>query len=97
MDQVKNIKQFIQENFETTDPEIFTALSCSNTLVYENEMVCIMNDQFIYYFGTTPEKRRTKAFYKFYKRFNLKNKDFVSKNTRMYQSLVKKGIINQIQ
>lgn len=85
------LKDFVLENFDTTEDEFWLALVSSSTIVYQNHMVCMMSNEFIYYFGTIPVKRKTKEFYKFYKQFNLTGKNFVSKDTTGYKNHIKEN------
>jgi len=87
------IKDFVLSEFDTTEDEFFEALVSSNTIVYEDNMILMMSDTFVYFFGTIKKQQKTKKFYNFYKRFDLKGRRFVTKDSRMYYKRVDNDII----
>ena len=97
MESEKTLEEFILDNFDTTIEEIYEAMSLATTIVYRDGMVMMMSKDFVYYFGAIKKLHRTKQLYRFSKGFDVKGCSFVSKDPRMYQSLIKKGIITQIR
>ena len=93
MESKKTLERFILDNFDTTVEEIYEAISNSTIIVYRDEMVMMKSGTFIYYFGGSA-KRFKKV--RFFKEFDVKGCKFVSKDPKMYKSLIKKSIINQI-
>jgi len=93
METKRYIRDFVVEEFDTTEDEFWEALVGSTTIVYKNNMICMMSDTFVYYFGTIKKQRKTKQFYQFYKEFDLKGRRFTTKDLRMYYKRVEKGII----
>jgi len=91
-----NLKDFVLEHFDTNKDEFWRCFVMSNTIVYRDGMVMMMNDEWIFYHGAIPKKQKTKEFYNFHKSFDIKGKKFCSKDPSMYRSLIKNGIIEQV-
>lgn len=83
------VKNFIKKVFDTDEATIDRCLNKATTIVLQDDMICVMNDEWIYYFGSSRNKRFCRKEYNFSKLFNFSGKKLHAMNINAYKNHVK--------
>jgi len=88
------VKSFILKHFKSDIDTIDRCLNKATTIVLENDMICVMNEEWIFYFGSARNTTFSRKEYKFMLKFDFKGKKLQANNIKAYKNHVK--LVNNV-